>query len=162
MSPPPPLWGGLDKAQKEIAIDFPVVSSITVTPVTVGTVQEVTTGIIDIISATYEDGDYPLSSISVSGNNLVFALAADSVTVVIHTLYPDFTSISSNLSVHPLLQPIILDYLISLYYDSEAEGDPEESSIAREFYQRWMFYKSQVISTLTTTNVYTQRSSAYN
>lgn len=139
--------GWINTAQKEVSLDFPISVSVTVSPVVEGTTYP-TTGIIRLVSAYSPDGEYPLTNMTITSSQIVFNVAATSVTVVYAKVADDYTSMPASLTIHPAFHPFILYYLLSMYYDMEGEGDEEESDIAQRFYNRWIFYKSNVLSTL--------------
>jgi hypothetical protein len=143
--------GWIDAGQKEAALDLPVVLTITTNNVVAGTTVSVPTGIFNLISAVCEDGEYPLTSIQVKSASLVFLETADFVTVTFTSTAPDYTNLENELSIHPALHSAMLYYLISMYYDTEGEGDAEESGLAERYYQRWLYHKSLAISQITGT-----------
>lgn len=141
----------IDMAQKEVALDLPVVQTITTNNVVQGTTVPVATGILNVLSAFDEDGEYPLTNIQIKPASLVFLEPADFVTVTITTGVPDYTNMNEELTIHPLLHSAVIYYLISMYYDKEGEGDDEESGLAERFYQRWLYYKNLAIASLSGT-----------
>jgi hypothetical protein len=125
-----------------------VVVESTLTNVVSGTIQNVSTGLINILSATYEDGDYPLTSIVASPLSLRFLDTATSLVIRYTTLPATYTNISNELSSHPIFHDSILQYLIYMYYDKEGEGDAEESGLAERYYQKWLRSRSIALSVL--------------
>jgi len=141
----------IDMAQKEVALDLPVVQTITTNNVIKGTTVSVATGILNVLSAFDENGEYPLTNIQIKPASLVFLEPAGFVTVTITTGVPDYTNMAEELTIHPLLHSAVVYYLISMYYDKEGEGDNEESGLAERFYQRWLYYKNLALANLSST-----------
>lgn len=141
----------IDMAQKEVALDLPVVQTITTNNVIKGTTVSVATGILNVLSAFNEDGEYPLTNIQIKPASLVFLEPAGFVTVTITTGVSDYTNMAEELTIHPLLHSAVVYYLISMYYDKEGEGDNEESGLAERFYQRWLYYKNLALANLSST-----------
>ncbi len=141
----------IDMAQKEAALDLPVVQTITTNNVVQGTTVSVATGILNVLSAFNEDGEYPLTNIQIKPASLVFLEPAGFVTVTITTGVSDYTNMAEELTIHPLLHSAVVYYLISMYYDKEGEGDNEESGLAERFYQRWLYYKNLALANLSST-----------
>lgn len=141
----------IDMAQKEVALDLPVVQTITTNNVIKGTTVSVATGILNVLSAFNEDGEYPLTNIQIKPASLVFLEPAGFVTVTITTSVSDYTNMAEELTIHPLLHSAVVYYLISMYYDKEGEGDNEESGLAERFYQRWLYYKNLALANLSST-----------
>lgn len=141
----------IDMAQKEVALDLPVVQTITTNNVIKGTTVSVATGILNVLSAFNEDGEYPLTNIQIKPASLVFLEPAGFVTVTITTGVSDYTNMAEELTIHPSLHSAVVYYLISMYYDKEGEGDNEESGLAERFYQRWLYYKNLALANLSST-----------
>lgn len=144
--------GWIDMGQREVSLDLPVTRSITINNVVANTVVPVTTGIFNLISATCEDGKYPLTNIQVNSASLVLLVEADTVTVTFTSISPDYTDMNAELTIHPSLHSPMILYLISMYYDTEGEGDSEESGLAERYYQRWMYYKNLAVAALSGTS----------
>jgi len=141
----------IDMAQKEVALDLPVVQTITTNNVVRGTTVSVATGILNVLSAFDEDGEYPLTNIQIKPASLVFLEPAGFVTVTFTTGVPDYVNMAEELTIHPSLHSAVVYYLISMYYDKEGEGDNEESGLAERFYQRWLYYKNLALANLSST-----------
>lgn len=141
--------GWINICQKSVSTDLPVVATLPAQPVTAGQVVTINNGVLNLISAKDGDNDYPLTAIEVLQNGLKFNQSGTSVSVIYNTMAPDYINLADELTVHPLIQPYILYYLISMYYDMEGEGDSEESGLAERFYQRWLYYRNMAIVTIT-------------
>ena len=142
----------IDMGQKEVSLDLPVVRTITTNNVIANQTVSIPTGIFNIISAICEDGEYPLNSIKVNSASLTFLESADFITVTFTSIAPDYLSMNDELTIHPSLHSPLVYYLISMYYDTEGEGDSEESGLAERYYQRWMYYKNLALASLTGTS----------
>lgn len=143
------VTGWIDMCQKEVSMEVPVVYTQTVTPVVIGTEVTTSSSAIKLISAVDNLGnEYPLKSIQVKENNLVFSTPATSVIVTYSGPSVTYTSLNDELTIHPIFHSHVVYFLISMFYDMDGEGDSEESSLAERFYQRWMFYKTIALSSL--------------
>lgn len=143
------VTGWIDMCQKEVSMEVPVVYTQTVTPVVIGTELTTSSSAIKLISAVDNLGnEYPLTNISVKDNKLIFSVAATSIIVTYSGLSTTYTSLTEELTIHPIFHSHVVYFLISMFYDMDGEGDGEESSLAERFYQRWMYYKTTGIATL--------------
>jgi hypothetical protein len=142
------VMGWIDMAQKKTSLDLPVVQTITVANVTTGMVVSIPTGLFSLISAVTPSGVYPLSNIEIRNQSIVFKEPAVSVTVKFSSIAPTYTSMVSELTIHPSLHAPMVYFLISMYYDMEGEGDSEESGLAERYYQRWVYYRNMAITAL--------------
>lgn len=138
----------INTGQLEASLEIPVATTLSLLNVVAGTEVSTPLGVMSIISAVCEDGDYPTTSIQVKSASLVFDDAADFITVVYNSTAPEYTDINSQLTIHPSLHGPMLYFLISMYYDTEGEGDSEESGLAQRYYERWLYYRGLALSSL--------------
>lgn len=140
--------GWIDMCQKKSSLDLPVVVSLDIGSVSPGLTVTVKGGVFKVLSAESNEGEYPLSSVSVGPTYLKFSRSATGLKLRYSTIAPDFTAIDQELSIHPSLHAPMVYFLVSMYYDMEGEGDSEESSLAERYYQRWVYYRNMAIASL--------------
>jgi hypothetical protein len=138
----------IDECQKQVSIDLPIEHTVTYTNVTANETKTIVDGVINLLSATVSGINYDLSNIVVTPTTLTFLEALTSVTVKYTSPVDDYISLTQELTIHPLLHSCTFFFLISMYFDSDGEGDTEESNLAERYYRRWLYFKDSAIATI--------------
>jgi hypothetical protein len=139
----------LNLFQQDVAFDGGPISNYDFTPVEGGTFYNLPSDFISFIKAMDSMGQLiKLEDVTIDRSSILFSSDADSVSMSYVRVPPTLISASEQLSVHPRFQEIAYLYLIYMYYDMEGEGDPEESSFAQRYFERYEFKKNQIASEL--------------
>lgn len=133
---PDQACGWIDNCQKDIATELGKVVRTTFNNVTGNAEVTLPTNFLSLVDVLYNGTTYNKKEkvFTRPDGFIVFPEDLTAITVVYRKIPDDYNNLSLPLEVHPLIQPAIYYYIISMYYDKEGEGDPEESGMAA----RWM------------------------
>jgi hypothetical protein len=141
------IAGWIDSCQKEVALDLPVLSYHSLPTVVADTFYPLTHIILKVTEVKVEGELYDIASVNVIPEGVTFTEALTNVIIKYESLpdtYTD-TTINDELSIHPALHAIVVYYLLFCFYNTEGEGDTEETNLAELYYSKWVYLKDKAI-----------------
>lgn len=139
----------IDTCQKDIAAEAGKVVRATFSTVTADTEVALPTDFASVVEFLYDGKPYgKRKDIRIMPDGFIVfpETLTNDLSMLYHQIPADYTDLQTDLVPHPLLQPIMLYYLISIYYDTEGEGDPEESGLATRYMNLFYAKKNEILA----------------
>lgn len=148
------VMGWIDQCQKEIATEAGRVERYTIATVTANIENDLPTDYIALINVLINNVDYSKMSriIIREDNKIIFPEDLTNVVLIYRTIPGNYNDMKEELEIHPLLHPIVLYYLIAMYYDRESEGEREEFSLANKYSNKFEYQKQRILAKLNNTD----------
>ena len=142
----------LDTWQKDIAIEAGKIVRAEITDIVAKQEIALPTDFASLVELRYNGQKYKKSQkvrVDQEGYITFPEDLSDPITMRYRKIPNDYKSLDTELEPHPLIQPIAIYYLMSLYYDKEGEGD-EESNMAARWMAMYEAKKQEIISKINT------------
>lgn len=126
-----------NEAQNLIAIEYPPVASTTFSPTLTTKSFALPADYLSFIQMRDPNGEvYDTSKLKTPVPGFILFDEVGTFTMYYGKVPAEMSTEQADMDIqiHPLLQPLIFDYLFYKYYDTYADGDQEESNFASKFY----------------------------